>query len=283
MRQAKPRYISFVNIVLIGIIILLLIPWIRNHCLVKKETPAATTATTPSSVSYPFLSFEKPEPESVTVEQPSKTLKSSSTLRPIKQPVLGELATKGAQPLYGVKHQGGDAIFALSCNYQPVYYQRFVGSLRKSGFSGDIVLAVSPPEKMFLGVDSYLKKHNVVAYAFDVDCVGVDNCKFKDDFLGYPDPRPHRTFANLRYGLYEYWMQHYRNPNAYILILDSKDTFFQLNPFLSFGPIEKRTPKFELQVFAENVKVGDCLSLCDWIFTFCPFSGEVNWHLHLQF
>ena len=132
----------------------------------------------------------------------------------------------GAVPLYGVKHDGGDAIFALACAYSKEYYQRFVGSLRKFGYNGDIVLAVSPPEKMKTGVSVYLQQMKVVAYGFEVDCKSVDNCKLKDEFLGYPDPRPHRTFANIRYALYEYWLQNY-TPSSYILILDFRDTFFQ--------------------------------------------------------
>ena len=68
--------------------------------------------------------------------------------------------------------------------------------------------------------------------------------------LGYPDPRPHRTFANIRYALYEYWLNNYK-PTSYILILDFRDTFFQANPFKGFGyPVEARKPKFELQVSA---------------------------------
>jgi hypothetical protein len=101
-----------------------------------------------------------------------------------------------------------------------------VGSLRKYGYAGDIVLAVSPPGKMKPGVEEYVKETGVVAYGFEVDCQGPDNCKLKDEFLGYPEPRPFRTFANIRYALYEYWLSHY-NLQSYILILDFRDTFFQ--------------------------------------------------------
>jgi hypothetical protein len=154
-----------------------------------------------------------------------------------------------------VTHQGKDAIFALACNYPKIYYQRFVGSLRLAGFSGDIVLAVSPVEKMKSGVEQYLKDTHVVAYGFDVDCAGPDNCKLKDDFLGYPDPRPFRTFANIRYALYEYWLRRYDQDRSHVLILDFRDTFFQLDPFLSFGPFETRPPQtYTLQMYAENWK-----------------------------
>lgn len=191
-----------------------------------------------------------------SVSLPNK--KSGSVLsqkRAPKMPVLGPIPTSGAIPLYGMSHSGGDAIFALACNYPKQFYQRFVGSLRKSKYDGDIVLAVSVPTKMKPGVEGYIKETNVVAYGFDVDCQGIDNCKLRDDFLGYPDPRPFRTFANIRYALYEYWLRHY-DDRSYILILDFRDTFFQGNPFQSFGQFETRKPKYELQLFAENYKVG---------------------------
>jgi hypothetical protein len=68
------------------------------------------------------------------------------------------------------------------------------------------------------GVANYIKDMNVISYGFDVDCIGKDNCKLRDDFLGYPDPRPYRTFANIRYALYEYWLRYYTD-QSYILIL----------------------------------------------------------------
>lgn len=77
----------------------------------------------------------------------------------------------------------------------------------------------------------------------------------RNDFLGYPDPRPYRTFANIRYALYEYWLRHYSD-NSYILILDFRDTFFQANPFGQYGAFSQRTePKYDLQMYAENYKV----------------------------
>ena len=181
---------------------------------VETATKVSQVAALPSA---PFISYEK-------------ELDSTSPARAVTitndQPVLGAIPSAGFRPLYGIKHDGGDAIFALACNYPKEYYQRFAGSLRKFGYKGDIVLAVSPPEKMKNGVGEYLKEINVVAYGFEVDCEGTDNCKLKDEVLGYPDPRPFRTFANIRYALYEYCMRQY-TAQSYILILDFRDTFFQ--------------------------------------------------------
>lgn len=199
------------------------------------------------------------------------------------QPVLGPPALKGARPLFGKQHAGGDAIFALACKYPVRYYERFVGSVRKAGFGGDVVLAVSPLDKMKPGVAEYIKRTDAVAYAFEVDCRGKDDCRLLDEFLGYPDPRPYRTFANIRYAcrigmvravicqhryaLYEYWLQFYTR-RSYILILDFRDTYFQLDPFGLLPPLPSRRPKYDLRLFAENRKVktlGTCKFNSFWV------------------
>jgi hypothetical protein len=198
----------------------------------------------------------------------STSMQAANTVKmPARQPVLGAIPTKGAKPLFGVEHQGGDAIFALACKYPMVFYERFVGSLRKAKYTGDIVLAVSPLGKMLRGVQEYIQQTNVVAYAFEVDCKGKDNCRLMDEFLGYPDPRPYRTFANIRYALYEYWLQHYSR-TSYILILDFRDTFFQLNPFGDLPPLPARKPTYDLRMFAESNKVktiGTCVYNGFWV------------------
>ena len=171
-------------------------------------------------------------------------------------PVLGAPPDNGAKPLFGFTHyKFHDAVFALACNYPLLYFKRFVGSLRKFNYTGDIVLGVSPLPRLHTHLMQYLKDTNVLSYEFDVDCNGKDNCKLKDSFLGYPDPRPFRSFANIRYALYEYWIRYY-NEQSYILILDFRDTFFQADPFQSFGyPVSNRVAKYDLQVYAENEKV----------------------------
>jgi hypothetical protein len=222
-----------------------------SHEIGQSELPQ----TSSTQLNVDPLKFQQQAIEGHSVLAP-KPPKSSSAGNRTKLPVMGPIPTAGSVPLYGTQHHGdGDAIFALACNYPKNFYQRFVGSLRKSGYKDDVVLAVSPPSKMKPGVERYIQETNVVAYAFEVDCMGVDNCKLKDDFLGYPDPRPYRTFANIRYALYEYWLVYYTD-RSYILILDFRDTFFQLDPFLTFGPYSQRVPgKYDLQLYAENYKV----------------------------
>lgn len=72
----------------------------------------------------------------------------------------------------------------------------------------------------------------------------------------------------MRYGLYETWLRYYK-PKSYILILDFRDTFFQLPVFDTFGKFDTRKPdRFDLQLFAENWKVkhiGKCVYNSMWV------------------
>jgi hypothetical protein len=234
--------------------VVIVIPWALYVNIHPRFDQAHTDASssTNSEVSHSLGQLQNSAATTGNVKAPASF---ASKVQIDLLPVLGPVPTDGAKPLFGIQHKGTDAIFALAANYPKLYYQRFAGSLRKAGYVDDIVLAVSTLDKMKTGVKEYITEANILAYAFDVDCAGPDNCKLQNDFLGYPDPRPHRTFANIRYALYEYWLRHY-GEQSYILILDFRDTFFQANPFAMFGEYGKRTPKYELQVFAENYKVS---------------------------
>ena len=143
------------------------------------------------------------------------------------EPVIGKPPGEGkAMPLFGMKHKGTDAIFSISNNLPKLYYYRFVGTLRDSGYNDDIVLAVTPENQMKPAVKEYLQKTKVIAYAYDPYCESEQSCRLRDSFLGYPDPRPYRTLADIRFALYEYWLTYY-NLQSYILIVDFRDTYFQ--------------------------------------------------------
>lgn len=187
------------------LLLLLLAPWVLYYFFRSTPTNQTIPFTSTDSISTStFLQFSSSSNPSFTSSSSSSSfsiltskliLPSYDELHPPsssyphhgiqfrKPPVLGPIPLNGTKPVYG-KHRGTDAIFALACKYPVLFYQRFVGSLRKFGYKDDIVLAVSPPEQMKPGVEEYVKQTNVVAYAFDVDCAGKDNCRLKNDFLG---------------------------------------------------------------------------------------------------
>ena len=64
---------------------------------------------------------------------------------------------------------------------------------------------------------------------------GMSDCRMKGMFSsedGKPldDPREPRPVATARYELYWAWAQHYE-AHSQILLIDSRDTIFQKNPF----------------------------------------------------
>lgn len=135
----------------------------------------------PNAVEAPKSKVVKPVPLTPLKPSSSSGKKFQKLTAP---PVMGPPVTNGSKPLWGMKHKGTDAIMALACKYPVQFYKRFVGTLRKFGYTEDIVLAVSPVAQMKPGVENYLKSKDVLSYGFEVECAGPDNCRFKEDFLG---------------------------------------------------------------------------------------------------
>ena len=145
---------------LILCMIIIIIPWVVYINLHPKQTNIATTAATENSAtSLGQLLTTTSVTTSTVITKPSKT---KTIIEPAKLniddlPVQGPIPTNGAKPVFGFEHKGTDAIFALACKYPKIYYQRFVGTLRKFGYTEYIVLAVSPIPQMKNGNnnDSY--------------------------------------------------------------------------------------------------------------------------------
>lgn len=161
-------------------------------------------------------------------------------------------------PTFGAHRSDVDAIFALAEGYDLKIYILFIESLRKTGFTGDLVLSVSALDKLKPGVEDYLKNYqaqdgevglNVVAYTVSWTCYegdgvtvatgakeGIRKCELvhmygnEDDALPVKDPREPRPVATARFELYWAWSLHYAK-HSWIMLIDSRDTYFQLNPF----------------------------------------------------
>ena len=73
-----------------------------------------------------------------------------------------------AKQLWGFRHDpGADAVMGLGFYPSVAQFQYFVGSLRKTGFRGDIVMAVGPRKKLKRKVEEYLKSQRVLSYPFE--------------------------------------------------------------------------------------------------------------------
>lgn len=125
------------------------------------------------------------------------------------------------------------AIFscALSASYMPKDARQFVGTARKAGFAGDIVVGVIPgASQLFLDA---LKKYNASVYTVSTKCSG--KMDIRCTVPGFTD----LPVTLLRLKLYQIWATKYPS-SAYIMNSDFRDVIFQANPFKykfsSWGP-----------------------------------------------
>jgi len=151
-----------------------------------------------------------------------------------------------AKPLWGFRHDpGADAVMGLGFYPSVAQFQYFVGSLRKTGFRGDIVMAVGPKKKLKRKVEEYLRNQRVLSYPFEYSCSqkGMSRRRLLatpggcvlDDWYVDGDSRGPRPLALARYEMYETWLRQYSS-TSYALVLDTRDTFFQRDPSLLQRP-----------------------------------------------
>ncbi|KAH8047158.1 hypothetical protein JL721_12234 [Aureococcus anophagefferens] len=153
--------------------------------------------------------------------------------------------------------------------------------LRKAGFAGDVVLATSEAAKMRPGVEAYLRSQRVLAYGFRFSCASM---RMGRRLLGTPggcvlldwyaagDPRRPRPLALARYEMYATWLRYY-DERSYALLVDTRDTFFQADPFEGL----KRRRPLDLYVFQEHRElktIGRCPFNSGWLSCFDKPRGE---------
>ena len=120
------------------------------------------------------------------------------------------------------------AIFAcaFSLSYVSNVAKFFAGTIRKAGFTGDIVVAVLPGTKQ--GLLDVLKINKVTVYTLGKGCskktIGSDNtlCEYVND--------EELPITLRRMFIYQYWALKYPD-TTYIMMSDFRDVFFQSNPF----------------------------------------------------
>lgn len=164
-------------------------------------------------------------------------------------------------------------VMAMATGYHLEDYQRFVGSLRITGFLGNIILVVAPD--IGQEEESYLNEKNVIIYKPTyVNCTHPLMEKIKDNTKNSHDkemitcvhPYPKLKHRWARFPLLRDLLKDCGGkPNPEIqcggpvLITDMRDTFFQRNPF---GP---EAPKvYGLQVFEEHYTIRTTHWLVDW-------------------
>ena len=148
----------------------------------------------------------------------------------------------------------------MSADMMPRDVIQFVGSARKVGFDGDIVLALQPntPERVM----SYMKKYNTVLYNVTISCI---KDKKSQSCSLYNSPKKYAVNV-LRFYIYR-WLATVYDPSTLILLSDFRDVFFQSNPF-TYRAFEWAPPASQLVVFQEahpNMVINRCQFNSKWI------------------
>lgn len=160
-------------------------------------------------------------------------------------------------------------VIAMGTGYLTQDYERFVGSLRKTGYKGHIILAVSPD--MDDVTRTYLDKMNVTLYAVQkMNCtftileekeIDTDHDKEIQTCL-YPYPTLKHRWA--RYALLRDLLVNCTDCTGPVLHTDLRDTIFQRDPF---GPDAPSVTS--LQVFEEHYTIRTTNWVSNWPVSEC--------------
>ena len=148
------------------------------------------------------------------------------------------------------------AVLAMATNYDLETHRIFVGSLRRSGFKGSIILAVEPD--LSEEIHAYLTEQNVtMKVPTKTLCTyrkpegepeRPDDSDDDDELRTCYRPYPYLKQRWARFPLLRDYLRECARCTGPALFTDYRDTYFQCNPFSGehFGSLE------ELQLFREH-------------------------------
>ena len=121
----------------------------------------------------------------------------------------------------------------------------FAGTLRKTGYDGDIVVAILPGTQV--DVVKAFHKYKCIVYTIKVFCSGQKSdtvCSFAEN------DKNQFSLAMIRFYLYEFWAIKYSEATL-MMLSDFSDVLFQSNPF-TYRPYDWQPPTAHLAVFLEH-------------------------------
>ena len=167
------------------------------------------------------------------------------TYENIQERVQKSIARKVDLP-FGLMHQGmppgKDAVMGLATygDDDVEVFRKLVGSLRTSGFDGHIILGVTPSIKD--NVKSYLMKMDVTFYGIEkVTCDksitdGEDGTNVRNTCAKGTD---NLTIEKGRFEMSRQWLHACKECTGWVLLMDTRDIFFQQPPFTGMPPPDK--------------------------------------------
>jgi hypothetical protein len=191
-------------------------------------------------------------------------------------------------PTFGTHRYDQDAVLLFAAEYDLKTYILFLSTLRETGYSGDVVMAISKLDWADQYVRDYLSHDpHVIVYVAAFTCYNAENeavdsmkggmrvCKChnlygrkekkgdKDKITPLQDPRPARTVPTTRYELYWIWATHY-SKHSWLMLIDARDSVFQTNPF-DRVPREPDPNRGDGLLFFFGVRFSRYSVLCSWL------------------
>lgn len=147
-------------------------------------------------------------------------------------------------------------VMGMATGYKIGDYKRYVGSLRRTGYRGHIILGLNPDTKP--AILEYLKSRQVTVKLLQwVNCTYGSESLPADARCAHPYPDIKTRWS--RFPLQRDWLKSCDTCTGPVLITDVRDVIFQRNPF---GP---DAPRVEgLQVFEEHPNQTTQHWLTEW-------------------
>jgi hypothetical protein len=184
--------------------------------------------------------------------QPSADNERRTTADSEKRTVTDTGVDVADPALYTGEDLHGDSstttVMGMASGYSLAVYQRLVGSLRKSGFKGNIILGVAPDVPK--DVLKYFEWRGVTPKILQwVNCTYRDESRKNDIFkkTTCSDPYPDIKIRWSRFPLIRDWLRDCKTCTGPVLVTDVRDLLFQRDPFGPGSPVVNG-----LQVYEEH-------------------------------
>ncbi len=195
--------------------------------------------------------------ETISLDNIMPNIATEKIYNRVEGTYLGQLRTEGSNFA---------TVMAMASGYELRVYKRFVGTLRKSGFEGNIILGVKEP--LAKEIEQYFKEQNVTPKFLKlVDCsfgtwseeemknIDVHKKELKTCAHPYHDIKLRWS----RFPLLRDWLLECESCTGPVLVTDARDVFFQRDPFGVGAP-----EVTGLQVFQEHYTQTTSHWLVQW-------------------
>jgi hypothetical protein len=238
--------------------------WMRNQGFAKDDVSSSSTLKKSSSkIDVKKASISKTSERAKTSEK-SKSSEDAKEVSP-----KPKKSSHPKPPIGGNEESRYATVMGMATGLHIYDLEGFVGSLRQSGFSGNIILGINedaPPEVL-----KYLKKRNVITKTMK-----YTNCTYEPFFTAeemktekdqytvkgltscaeqYPDVK----VRWIKFPLGRDWLRECETCTGPVLIADVRDLYFQDDPFGPGSPEVKG-----LQAFEEHLNQSTEHWLVDW-------------------